>query len=73
MPTESRYLERTLQEAANGLVTYLIAGDVHVLRLADGLDKAVGHGTLARFLGAGLAYADGSRIRVKPYSELSGP
>jgi hypothetical protein len=43
---------------------------VHELRLANGLDKVVGHGALARFLDAGLAYADGTRIQVRPYADL---
>jgi hypothetical protein len=43
---------------------------VHLLRLADGADRLVGPGTLARFMDAGLVYADGARIHLIPYDGL---
>jgi hypothetical protein len=58
----------TVQDAARGLVSYTFDGDVHVLRLADGFDKVVGRGTLARFVDEGLVYADGARLHLVPYS-----
>jgi len=45
---------------------------VHVIRLSDGADVVVGYGTLARFTNAGLAYADGARVRLRPYDQLPG-
>jgi len=30
----------------------------------------VAHGTLARFMNAGLVYADGARIHLVPYAAL---
>jgi len=41
-----------------------------VLRLADGFDKVVGRGTLARFMDEGLVYSDGARLHLVPYSQL---
>jgi hypothetical protein len=40
-----------LEDAAHGLVIYVLDGHVHVLRLADGADMTVATGTLARFRG----------------------
>jgi hypothetical protein len=38
--------------------------------LSDGADRVVGYGTLARFMNAGLVYADGARIWHTPYDRL---
>lgn len=62
--------EPTLQDTARGLVAYSGRGVVHVLRLSDGRDQVVGNGDLARFLDAGLAYAEGARIHLVPFSKL---
>jgi hypothetical protein len=53
------------------LAAYAVAGQVHVIRLADGHDVSVGAGTTARFFDGGLAYAEGSRIRVVPFETLA--
>jgi WD40 repeat protein len=60
----------TLEDVSRGLAAYVDAGRVHLLRLGDGADRVVGDGTLARFTDAGLAYADGARIRLIPYDLL---
>jgi hypothetical protein len=60
----------TLEDVSHGIVAYIDAGLVHVLRLGDGADEVVGDGTLARFTDAGLVYADGARIRLTPYGRL---
>jgi hypothetical protein len=59
-----------LDDAAQGLVTYTLDGDIHLLRLADGADALVGPGSLARFMDLGLVYADGARIHLVPYARL---
>jgi hypothetical protein len=61
----------TLGDVAHGLAAYVVGGQVHVLRLANGRDTVVGPGTLARFADAGLVFADGARIRLIPYAALS--
>ena len=60
----------TLGDVAHGLAAYVLDGQVHLLRLADGADRVVGFGTLARFTDSGLALADGARIRLVPYEQL---
>ncbi len=60
----------TLEDAARGLVSYVLDGEVHVLRLADGADAVVARGSTARFMDAGLVYADGSRLRLVPFDRL---
>jgi len=60
----------TLEDVSHGLATYTYNGQLHLLRLGDGADRAVAEGTLARFTGTGLAYVDGARIRLTPYSQL---
>jgi hypothetical protein len=47
----------TLEDAAGGLVTYTLQGEVHVLRLSDGRDVVVAAGTRAQFVTTGLVYA----------------
>ena len=46
-----------LEDAAGGLVAYLLDGQLHVLRLADGRDVVVHAATAARFDDSGLVYA----------------
>jgi hypothetical protein len=60
----------TLGGLSHGLAAYVFDGRVHVLRIADGADRVAGVGTLARFMDAGLVYADGARIRIAPYDRL---
>jgi hypothetical protein len=60
----------TIQDGARGLVAYVLAGRVHVLRLADGADLDVGSGAMARFFDGGLVVAEGPRLRVIPFSVL---
>lgn len=59
-----------LEDLARGLVAYVLDGQVHVLRLADGADTVVAGGTLARFMDSGLVYADGSRLHIVPFDRL---
>jgi hypothetical protein len=60
----------TLEDVSHGLAAYIDAGRVHLLRLGDGADRVIGDGTVARFTDAGLAFADGARIRLTPYDLL---
>jgi hypothetical protein len=59
-----------LQDAARGLVTHVLDGQVHLLRLSDGADAEVAQGSLARFTSSGLVYADGPRLRLVPFDRL---
>jgi len=59
-----------LEDAARGLVTYVLDGQVHLLRLSDGVDAVVAAGMLARFMDAGLVYADGARLHLVPNNQL---
>jgi Tol biopolymer transport system component len=59
-----------LEDAAHGLAVYILDGQVHLLRLADGADATIGTGTLARFMGSGLVYADGNQLHLIPYDQL---
>jgi hypothetical protein len=59
-----------LEDAADGLVTYVLDGQVHVLRLADGADSAIGAGTLARFTSTGLVYASDATLKLVPFAQL---
>jgi hypothetical protein len=63
-------VELTLEDAARGLATYVVRGEVHVLRLDDGRDTVVGYGSEARFMDNGLVYADGARVRMAPWGSL---
>jgi WD40 repeat protein len=65
---EPRHL--VLSDAARGLVVYIVDGQLHLLRLADGADAIVHHASLARFMDDGLVYADGARLRLHPYTQL---
>jgi Tol biopolymer transport system component len=60
----------TLEDVAHGLAAYILNGQVHVLRLSDGVDRLVAPGTLARFVDGGLVYADGARIWLTAYDQL---
>ena len=59
-----------LQDAARGLVAYVLDDQVHVLRLSDGRDAIVAPGTHARFMNQGLVYSVGSEIRLVPFDQL---
>jgi hypothetical protein len=59
-----------LEDAARGLVAYVLEKQVHVLRLADGAVTVVAKGTVARFMDDGLVYADGSRLHLVPFGAL---
>jgi hypothetical protein len=62
-----------LEDAARGLVTYVLDGQVHVLRLADGADVIVASGATARFIDSGLVYANSLRLRLVPFDRLPLP
>jgi len=69
-----------LEDAAHGLVAYVLDGQIHLLRLADGRDVVLHAGTAARFGTDGLFYAYEwrppypsqwpGRLRFVPFSEL---
>jgi WD40 repeat protein len=65
-----------LEDAARGLVAYVLDGNVHLLRLDDGRDVVIHAGTAARFDDAGLVYtytAAGlwpGRVRYVPFDQL---
>ena len=59
-----------LEDVSHGLAVYISDGQVHLLRLSDGIDRVGGGGTLARFTNLGLVYADGARIWLTPYTQL---
>jgi hypothetical protein len=61
-----RYRHVVLGDVAHGLAAYSIDGEIHLLRLADGVDRDVGPGVLPRFADGGLVFADGARIRLVP-------
>ena len=59
-----------LEDAARGMVTYVLDDRVHVFRLADGVDAVVNDGTVSRFTSSGLVYADGARVHSVPFDRL---
>jgi hypothetical protein len=67
---ECRQARLLLQDAAAGLAAYVLDGQVHLLRLADGTDAVVAAGASARFIESGLVYADGPRLRHVPFAAL---
>jgi Tol biopolymer transport system component len=67
---ECRDTRLVLEDAANGMAAFALDGQVHVLQLADGADKPVGAGTLARFTDSGLVYAEGTTLRLLPFNQL---
>ena len=68
-PRYERY-RLELHDAAHGLAVYVFDGRIHVVRLSDGTDVVVGYGTNARFIDAGLVFADHARIRLVRYADL---
>jgi Tol biopolymer transport system component len=68
---ECRTAALLLEDAARGLATYVLDGQLHILRLSDGADRLIGAASLARFMDAGLVYADGARIRLVPFAQLA--
>jgi len=62
--------ELRLQDAARGLVAFIISGQLHLLRLSDGADTTIGPAAFARFTSTGLAYATGSNIQTVAYASL---
>jgi Tol biopolymer transport system component len=69
-PTCEQPVKLTLGDVARGFVAYVIFEQVYVLRLADGAAFSIGPGRLARFMDAGLVYADGARIHLVPWARL---
>jgi Tol biopolymer transport system component len=67
---ECRSPRLILEDAASGLATYVLNGQVHLLRLASGADATVGAGTLARFTDVGLVYADGANLHLVGFDRL---
>jgi Tol biopolymer transport system component len=65
-----------LEDAANGLVAYVLDGQIHLMRLGDGRDVILHGGTIARFGNGGLFYAYqasgtwAGRIRFVPFDQL---
>jgi hypothetical protein len=59
-----------VEDLARGLFAYILDGRVHLLRLSDGVDLVVAAGSQARFMDAGLVYADGTRLNVVPFERL---
>src|SRR5262249_38682300 len=65
-----------LEDAANGLVAYVLDGQIHLMRFGDGRDVIPHGGTIARFGTGGLFYtyqASGTwagRIRFVPFDQL---
>ena len=70
-PGESRAeVPLRLQDAAHGLVAYVLDDQVHLLRLTDGKDVTIAAGSHARFIDTGLVDADGSRLHLVPFDKL---
>jgi Tol biopolymer transport system component len=69
-PWACRSIRLELEDAAHGLAAYVLDGDLHVVRLDQGTDRTIGKATTARFMNAGLVYAEGARINFIPYSQL---
>ena len=59
-----------LNDVARGRVVYILDSTLHLLRLADGADVAIGPASLARFMDDGLVYSDGARIHFVGYPQL---
>ncbi len=62
-----------LEDAAQGLVTYVIEKQVHVLRLEDGSDVVVAPGQSSGFVDTGLVVAVGPQLRLVRFDELRLP
>jgi hypothetical protein len=67
---ECRDPRLVLEDAAHGLAAYVLDGQLRILRLTDGADKLIGAASLARFMDAGLVYADGANLRLVPFDQL---
>jgi Tol biopolymer transport system component len=67
---ECRDARLVLEDVDHGLAAYVLEGQVHVIRLADGAEKLIGAASLARFMDAGLVYADGVNLRLVPFDQL---
>lgn len=59
-----------LEDARDGLVTYVLDGQVDLRRISDGADAVVAPASLARFFDGGLAYAYGARVSIVPFDQL---
>ena len=65
-----------LEDAANGLVAYVLDGQIHLIQLGNGRDVSLHAGTIARFGNGGLFYAYQAsgiwpgRIRFVPFDQL---
>lgn len=59
-----------LEDARRGVVAY-VNGAIHLLGLADGSDRVLARGTIARFIDSGLVYADGARLRLAHWAEVN--
>jgi Tol biopolymer transport system component len=66
----SRNAQLVLEDAARDLAVYVVNDEVHVVQLQNGTDTTIGKGTLARFMNAGLVYADGAKLRLVPFGQL---
>jgi hypothetical protein len=59
-----------LDDVAHGLAAYVLDGQVHLLRLADGASASVAPARAARFIDSGLVYAHEDRIKLVPFEAL---
>jgi WD40-like Beta Propeller Repeat len=69
-PSCNQPIRLTIGDVSHGFVAYGYLGRVYLLRLSDGAVSVVGKGNLPRFTDAGLAFADGARIRAIPFDRL---
>jgi WD40-like Beta Propeller Repeat len=59
-----------VEDAARGLLSYVMDDEIHLRRLSDGADAIVGPGLLSRFTSSGLVYADGARLYLVTFAAL---
>jgi dipeptidyl aminopeptidase/acylaminoacyl peptidase len=59
-----------LQDGTTDLLAYTAGGELHLLRLTDGLDQTVAAASVARFMDTGLAYANGPHLKLIPVAQL---
>ena len=59
-----------LEDAALGLVTYVMDNKIWLRRLSDGKTDMVSYGSLSRFTKTGLVFADGARLHFVPFESL---
>jgi Tol biopolymer transport system component len=69
-PHGCRAVQLELEDAARDLAVYVLNDEVHVVQLQNGTDMTIGKGMLARFMDAGLVYADGANLRLVPFDQL---